>query len=33
MMATSDGLTVLHTAGNDFIGGGGGGDNVVRGGK
>lgn len=24
MMATSDGLTVLHTAGNDFIGGGGG---------
>lgn len=32
MMATSDGLTVLHTAGNDFIGGGGG-DNVVRGGK
>lgn len=22
MMATSDGLTVLHTAGNDFIGGG-----------
>lgn len=23
MMATSDGLTVLHTAGNNFIGGGG----------